>query len=307
MKLKSKTLIFLFALLLPISQTFAQGGQMDQKDLAYLKKATMYFVIDGEDSSLYNKGIIAAAQKYWTFTKYDFIKYSEIEEYAKKPNSSFFLKLTFGVNTGVSGGQYAYKFNPNSGKYENTFVNSAPGLSYRYDGIVIVNGNRSNVKFAWRDWLAYALVDNVLEEKDFHFRMGNYVQMLQKTLEYFDKSGDKNLTLSKCKKLYNPNLSQLKDKILYIRKNDLGPKINFQKVKGAYKYKYKLVGDAEIAKAIEEQDPNVVLLNHVTTANRYYPYLTLAKGGDIIYMDMQKNYLVYPERYFRKFLEQISE
>lgn len=84
-------------------KTYGQAGEMNQKDLAFLKQSTTYFVLDEEDSTLYNKHLINHASKYWTFTKFQFIKYSQLEEYAKRPDASFILKLTFGVNTGTSG------------------------------------------------------------------------------------------------------------------------------------------------------------------------------------------------------------
>ena len=70
------------------SFTFAEDNY---SCVAKLKKTTLCVVIDNEEFDAYKK-LKAAVEKSWTFTKYQFIKSSEIGEYINKPAYSV---LTF--------------------------------------------------------------------------------------------------------------------------------------------------------------------------------------------------------------------
>jgi hypothetical protein len=305
--MKKLVLLNLLFCVFAINSSFGQMGEMGIQDVPLIKKSKTYFVLDEEDSTDYNKSMVSAAKKFWKQTNYEFIKYSQLKDYVQKPNTTFIMKLIFSVNTSNSTGNWAYGFNPSTQKFQKDFHRSSPGLNYRYDGIVMVSGEKKKAEFGWKDWLAYALINDINETESYHFKIGSYLQMIQNYITYIEKSGEKNLSLSKAKELYNVNVGKLKNKTLYINPADLPEKIKtIEQIKEAYQYNVKFATPKEIQKAIDSQDENIAVLNNVYTANRYYPYIFEAKGGNVIFLDMDRNYALNPAKSIKRTLTDAS-
>lgn len=305
--MKKSIILKLVFLLLSMQSSLGQSGEMGAEDIALVKKSKTYFVLDEEDSTLYNKSMRAAAVNFWKQTPFDFIKYSQLQEYVKKPNTTFVMKLIFAVNTGSASGNWSYGFNPQNHKFEKGFSNTSPGLSYRYDAIVLVSGDRKKAEFSWKDWLAYSLVHDVNKVETYDFKLASYLQIIQNFITYIDKSGEKNVSFKREKERFNSNKGTLITKTLLINKAELPDKINtLAQIKEAYKYDVKLVTPTEIKQAIDKQDEQIVILNNVYTGNRYYPYFFEAKGGNIIYLDMDGNYIINPTKSIKKLLAEVS-
>ena len=90
---------------------------------------------------------------------------------------------------------------------------------------------------------------------------------------------------------YHKEARSLKNKTLYLLKSELGKDIQTEAaIKKVYPYKFKLVTEDDIRKAIEERNPDVVFLHKVSpeklaTKTRCYKLLMGAANSEIYFFD----------------------
>ncbi len=71
---------------------------------------------------------------------------------------------------------------------------------------------------------------------------------------------------------------------------------DISRIKEVYKYQVKFASDAEVQAAIASRDPHAVIFHAVVTGSRFYPYFTETKNGQVVYLDMDRNYLINPAK-----------
>jgi hypothetical protein len=90
---------------------------------------------------------------------------------------------------------------------------------------------------------------------------------------------------------YNQNMKDIKQKTLYVIKEELAPNINTEdKLKKIYPFSVKFVTSEEVEKAIYDRDPNVVFLHKVGPQGtrlkaRCYKMIVGAADANFYYFD----------------------
>lgn len=275
---KKYLIIVLFNLL--VNYLFAQYGGISTSELVALKLHKTYFVLDDGDTSKYNIAIKKATENYWKFNSYEFISFSKFEELKKDVQNCFVVK----VHNGISGGMNA----DGSQHY------SGPGS----DGLVLTQGGApffrypktSVIHLPLKNWDIYALVEDIFNTESYDYKLGSYLQMMQKYAATIEASGESKLGYKKMLKIYNANKDVLNKKTLLINVDDMKDE-QFQLesgIKKIYTKNFKLVTADVIERAIEKQDPEVIILHCYLASGMWQYFVTEAKEGKVIYCNLFK-------------------
>lgn len=220
-------------------------------------------VLEDNPMAEYNFVIREFMQKEWKLTPYDFITYSEFEEKRMDPQYSFIL-----LN------QVRFDKDKSLAKY--TFLS------------LVLGGNEpivSNMPDLCPVPIAYAEVN----EDHYNYKFQTILRFMQQHVETI-RSNPK-LIKTNMFKIYNDNLGSVKEKTLYLIKDELAPDCNTEsKIKKVYPYRFKIVTREEVSKAIDERNPDVVFLHKVGPEGtqlvaRCYKILIGAADSKFYYFD----------------------
>lgn len=193
-------------------------------------------VLEDNPMAEYNYVIKDFMAKEWKLTPYDFIKYSEFEEKRMDPQYSFILLNQVRFDKDKSMAKYIF-------------------LS------LVLGGNEpivSNMPDLCPVPIAYAEVD----EDHYNYKLQTILRFMQQHVELIHKNPK--LIRTNMFAIYNDSIKNIKDKILYVVKDELAPDCNTEaKIKKIYPYRFKIVTREEVAKAIDERKPEVVFLHKV--------------------------------------------
>jgi len=231
-----KILIGLVVCLFAI-QTKAQEYLPTEADLNQFLNSKLYVVLETNPIAEYNFKIQDAVKKTWNLTDYEFISYKQFEEMYNDPTKSF-LMMTQVVFQG-----------------DRTKV--------RYNFLHIFIGKSGLDSFEdLPDIAAIPLSYKEVDEEFWVYKIESLVRFLQTHIQNMKDNPD--MIKKNIFHYYNENTKDIKQKTLYLVKDEVAPNINTEaKLKKIYPYKTKFVTREEIEEAITNRDENVVYLHKV--------------------------------------------
>lgn len=254
-------------------------------DYSALDETFTYVVLDDNIMSDFNLKIEDVMKKEWQLTKYDFIDSKQFDTKRVDPAYSFITTTTVTYEKDKTKARYTY-LSLLLGK-EKSKVNTMPDL------ISIP--------------LAYT---SVIDQR-YVYKMTAFIRFIQKHVNLM-KSNPK--LISKNPLLYyNKNIKSLKDKTLYLIKEDLEKSIQTEAdIAKIYPHKFKLVTEAEVAKAIDEGQKDIVFLHkvgpEVAKANtRCFKMIIGADDSEVYYFDYHNIDKKSPDRLLAKDLKKMGK
>ena len=260
-----KLLLFLpcaFLLLTSFSPEYVPTPE--EVDRFYQTKTLV--VLEDNPIAEYNFVIKDFMQKEWTLTQYDFIKYSEFEEKRMDPQYSFIMlnQVRFDKDKSLA----------------------------KYNFLSLVLGSKDQVASDMPDLCPVPISYFGVDEDHYNYKLQIILRFMQKHVEMIHKNPK--MIKTNMFKYYNENMKEIKDKTLYLIKDELAPECNTEaKIRKVYPYKIKIVSRDEVSKAIDEKDPNVVFLHKVGPEGtklvaRCYNILIGAADSEFYYFNYHK-------------------
>lgn len=202
---------------------------------AFLRTKTLV-VMDNNPMSDFNFKIKEVMDDVWNVTDYDFITQQEFEDKKGDPSYSFLLSTTV------------------------TF--SMDKTKARYTFLSLLMGKAETEVADLPDLCSIPLSYLRVEDDSYAYKMEVFVRFIQDHVNLM--VAQPNLIKENVFKHYNKNIKSLKDKTLYLVKDDLAPNVNtVSKLQNHYPYDVKIVSQEEVESALKQKDPNVVILHKV--------------------------------------------
>jgi hypothetical protein len=131
-----------------------------------------------------------------------------------------------------------------------------------------------------------------VEEDRYSYKLAILVRFLQNHAKMIREHPE--IISANVFKHYNDNIKDIRDKTLYLLKEELAPSVNTEsKIAKVYPYKFKLVTMEDIERAIKERDSNIVFLHKVGPEGtkldaRSYKVIIGAADANFYYFDYHK-------------------
>ncbi len=255
-----KTILTLSLFLLVI-KTLAQLEVPSAELIQKFYKTTTCFVLDDNPFSESNIQLKSAAEKFWKLTPYEIIGVEEYEKRRKQTKYSF-----------VSIDEVYFDNTKNPVRYK--FLCLYLGGNYATD---------SDMPQLTTIPLAYTNE----EEANYAHKIGTLLIFLQQHIQTVQKNPQ--LKKSNIIEYYQQNLGTLKNKALWLVKDEVEPKLrNETFLKSIYPYNIKLVTHDDIEAAIDNRNPDVVFLHKVGTpknGSKTYKILIDTQNAQLYYFD----------------------
>ena len=229
---------------------------------AFLKSKTLV-VMDTNPMSDFNFKIKEVMEDVWNLTDYDFISQKEFEDKKGDPSYSFLLSTTV------------------------TF--SMDKTKARYTFLSLLMGKSETEVRDLPDLCSIPLSYLRVEDDSYAYKMEAFVRFIQDHVNLMIAQPE--LIKANVFKYYNKNIKSLKDKTLYLVKDDLASNVNtLSKINNLYPYDVKLVTQEEVEQALKRKDPNIVILHKVGPEGtkykaRCYKILVGAADSRFYYFD----------------------
>jgi hypothetical protein len=218
-------------------QAKAQEYLPTEADLNQFLNSKLYVVLETNPIAEYNFKIQEAVKKAWNLTDYEFISYKQFEEMYNDPKKSF-LMMTQVV---FQGDRTKVRYN-----FLHIFIGKS-GLD-SFEGLP--------------DIAAIPLSYKEVDEEFWVYKIESLVRFLQTHIQNMKNNPD--MIKKNIFQYYNENTKDIKQKTLYLVKDEVAPNINTEaKLKKIYPFKTKFVTREEIEEAITNRDENVVYLHKV--------------------------------------------
>jgi len=249
-----------------VSLLSAQSYVPSREDIAAFFTTKTLVVLEDNPLMQYNSIIKKVMEQEWTLTDFDFISNKEFEE--KRPDAQYSFIYMSHVTFEADKTDASYRFLHLSLGGDYFRLNEMPDIA--------------SVP------LAYFSVD----EESYAYKLAILVRFMQNHAKLIREQPE--IVSANVFKHYNDNIKDIKDKTLYLLKEELSPEVNSaSKISQVYPYKFKLVTPEEIEQAIKERDPDVVFLHKVgpegTKLNaRCYKILIGAADANFYYFDYHK-------------------
>ena len=227
----------IFSLLILFSfGIFAQKEVAQDEELKAFYKTKTLVVLEGNPMSSFNFKIKDVMKKYWTITPYDFIELKDYDKMRKDPQYSFLTLDDVYFAKDKSKAEYSFVCVSLGGKYATT--SSMPQLA------------------------CFPLAYRGVEEEYFSYKLSAVVMFLQKHIKL--TSEKKILGTANIINYYNSNAPSVKDKTVYVVKDELSSGLNSEaKFKKVYPYKFKFVTRDELETIIDNQEKDAVFFHKV--------------------------------------------
>nr|WP_321407841.1 hypothetical protein [uncultured Carboxylicivirga sp.] len=229
---------------------------------AFLKSKTLV-VMDTNPMSDFNFKIKEVMKDVWNLTDYEFITQKEFEEKVGDPSYSFLLSTTV------------------------TF--SMDKTKARYTFLSLLMGKPETEVRDLPDLCSIPLSYLRVEDDSYAYKMEVFVRFIQDHVKLMNAQPE--LIKANVFKYYNKNTESLKNKTLYLVKDDLSPDVNsMSKLQKYYPYDVKIVTQDDIEEVLKKRDPNVVILHKVGPEGtkykaRCYKILVGAADSRFYYFD----------------------
>mgnify|MGYP001138440493 CR=1 FL=1 len=193
-------------------------------------------VLEQDQFSSYNVFIKEAVKKYWTLTPYQLITVQEFNKMRRDPAYSFIV-LT-------------------QTNYEKDKANTL------YNFLNLLQGKDVSKLGELPEICAIPLSFAGEDDYDYNYKFGAILLFMQKHARMI--SADPSLTGRKYLKYYNDNIPKVAGKKILIKEEDLAPEIStLDKIKAIYPHDVEIVTEEDIVKAIQEKNPNTLILHKV--------------------------------------------
>lgn len=231
-----KLIVGLLACLI-VFQASSQDYLPTEADLNQFLNSKLYVVLETNPIAEYNFKIQDAVKKTWTLTDYEFISYKQFEEMYNDPDKSF-LMMTQVV-----------------------FQNDRTRVQYDFLSIFI--GKKGLDSFEdLPDIAAIPLAYKEVNEEFWVYKIESLVRFMQTHVQTM--KDNPSMIKKNIFQHYNENTKDIKQKTLYLVKDEVAPNINTEaKIKKIYPYKVKFVTREEIEEAITNRDEDVVFFHKV--------------------------------------------
>ncbi|MDA3953638.1 MAG: hypothetical protein PF485_08330 [Bacteroidales bacterium] len=259
-----RKLILVFIIGVVALSTTAQEYLPTETDLNQFLNSKLYVVLETNPIAEYNFKIQDAVKKTWTLTDYEFISYKQFEEMYNDPNKSF-LMMTQVI-----------------------FQNDKTKVRYNFLHIFIGKEGLDSFE-ELPDIASIPLSYKEVDEEFWVYKMESLVRFLQTHIQNMKENPD--MIKKNIFQYYNENTKDIKQKTLYLVKDEVAPNINTEsKIKKIYPYKVKFVTRNEIEEAITNRDENVVYLHKVGPLGtrlraRCYKIIIGAKDANFYYFN----------------------
>jgi hypothetical protein len=175
-------------------------------------------------------------QQEWNITEFDFVSNKEFEEKRMDAQYSFIYMSEVRFEADKTDAAYRFLHLSLGGDYFR--LNEMPDIA--------------SVPLAYFD----------VEEDRYSYKLAILVRFLQNHAKMIREHPE--IISANVFKHYNDNIKDIRDKTLYLLKEELAPSVNTEsKIAKVYPYKFKLVTMEEIERAIKERDSNIVFLHKV--------------------------------------------
>ncbi|PLX18104.1 MAG: hypothetical protein C0597_06540 [Marinilabiliales bacterium] len=242
----------------------AQEYLPTEADLNQFLNSKLYVVLESNPIAAYNFKIQEAVKNAWELTDFEFISLEQFEEMYNDPDKSF-LMMT----------QVVFQNDKTKVRYNflSMFIGK-PGL----DGFEDLP-----------DIAAIPLAYTEVDEEFWVYKIESLVRFMQTHIQNMKNNPD--MIKKNIFQYYNENTKDIKQKTLYLVKDEVAPDINTEaKIKKIYPYKVKFVTRDEIEEAIESRDESVVYLHKVGPQGtrlraRCYKIIIGAKDANFYYFN----------------------
>jgi len=260
-----KTILAIFFL---ATGTFmcAQGYVPSRDDVMTFFTTKTLVVLEDNPLSEYNPIIRKIMQQEWNVTEYDFITDKEFEEKRMDAQYSFIYMSQVTFEADKTDAAYRFLHLSLGGDYFR--LNEMPDIA--------------SVP------LAYFSV----EEERYAYKLGILVRFIQNHAKLLKEHPE--IISANVFKHYNDNIKDIRDKTLYVLKDELSPAVNTEaRISKIYPYKFRIVAMEDVEQAIKDRDPDVVFLHKVgpegTKLNaRCYKVIIGADDANFYYFDYHK-------------------
>lgn len=246
-------LLFLFF----SSAAFAQYSATSNQEAIFQKfLKTKKLVVELSGNAEYDSALTAAVTKYWKLNPIEFVSPEKMDGKMRNETSALLMPINIQQTTIVT--------------------SDRTSASRPNDQLALMVGN-INVQFNDYDMIAFSVFDpdmgfigkfNYKEDigkslMAITFRLNDVIATLCETVELIRKDDGKfrNDPIEGVKymnnKFYNPRITVLKTKTLYINANDIK---HAERVAGVYPYKFKVVSDEEYKKVVKAGGKDVVYM-----------------------------------------------
>ncbi len=258
-KAKKHGIILLF--LLANSLLFAQLKFADSKTINEFLRTKTYIVLEDIMFSDFNTAINEAAKKHWKITPYEIINLKKYEQLSKSPKHSFLI-VSIGEITGL---KTSFSFN-----LLNLLMGHPSGNINKMKEIIIIP-------------LSYYSEEG--DEEEYAYKLSGILNAFQ----YYVL----NHTNEDWKKWINENKKDLKNKELWLTKNDISSSIHTtEEIQNLYPYALKIVSEKEIEEAIDKKLPQVAFVHKVGKDINQHAYclktIIACSDGKVLYLSYDK-------------------
>jgi hypothetical protein len=193
-------------------------------------------VLEDDQLSSYNSFIRAAVKSFWKVTPYEFIDNAEFNVRRLDPKYSFIVLTQTNFEKDKTNGLF-------------NFIN-------------LLQGKDVNKLGEMPEICAIPLSFAGEDDLDYSYKLGAILSFMQKHARMI--SDDPSLTGRKYLKYYNKYIPEVQGKTILVKQEDLVPEIaTIDKIKAIYSNKIEIVSEDDIIKAIENHQPNTVILHKV--------------------------------------------
>ncbi len=265
--------------------TSAQNCTPTAADYANFPKTKTLVVLDDNMFSDYNMAIKKDIKNNWTGTETAFITMKEFEKKRKDPQYSFLMTTTV------------------------TYPDDKTHTKYLYFSLILGKDTKlmKNMPDLISVPLAYKDVD---DQSEWVYKLPVIIRFM---LNHVKMMTENPKLISETPLLmYNKNSQSLAGKTLYLVANDLESGIKTEAdIKKVYPYKVKIVAESEVRKALDNKDPDVVILHKIGPKKNYksrcYKMLMGAGDASVYYFDYHTVSAMKPDALLEKDLKKIGK
>jgi len=231
-----KKIVLLFILGIAFKFGYSQNYIPSVDELNSFFSTKTYVVLETNPIASYNFKIQDAVKNHWTITDYEFISYKKFEEMRTDPKCSFLIMTQV--------------------------VFDKDKTKVRYNFLHLLLGKDVKKFEDMPDIAAIPLSYTEVDEEYWVYKLGTIVRFLQNHVKLIKNKPE--LISENIFKYYNTNMKNVKNKTLYLVKDELEETINTEaKIKKVYPYNVKIVDRETIEEAIDNGDEDIVFLHKV--------------------------------------------
>jgi hypothetical protein len=281
-----RTTLITVLMVLPMAHLLAQREYLPTpEDLEQFHRTKTFIVLNDNPLSDYNIEIQDAVKKYWKITPYEFLPFGEFGEKSSDPGASFLYMARVNFEKDRSGARYMFLCLSLGGDYESIDdMKDVANLPLGYYGV---------------------------DEDRYAYKLGTMVRFLQDHVRLITEHPE--MVSQNVYKHYNDNMGDVKQKTLYLLKDELERSVNTEaRIKAVYPYRVKIVEPDQIKELIMAGDQDAVFLHKVGPEGnqdnaRVYKILIGAADGKFYYFDYHKSSSKKPDAFLESDFKKLAK